>query len=1374
MWIPKSPLGWSVPARRAGHWLWLSLVLVALALSARAPVLAEPMINGPAPNSTARAPAPAPVLRSICSNMDIRNRPRELEKLRGCVVVEGNLSVVLMDNRQPGDFAPYSFPDLREVTGYVLFAKVSGLQSLGQLFPNLTLVRGTQLVGSNYSLVVFQMPDLVELGLSSLELVQRGAVRVDSNPMLCHADTLDWDALAPNAATKSYVAANRPARECERCRCPSGQCWGPGRCRVPRPGAPKAPSGEDCNRNCVIGCNGTSALDCVACAGAQEGLECVDSCHPGRLLFQRRRCVSVDWCADHHSGGVDGVEHKGECIMECPEGTTREVLEKKDRGKKKYKEAADKEAKVKEKKKEICKPCVGPCRTECPGAAIRSPRDALQLLKGCTVIKGTLEIEIPHGGEEVEKALEPALGNIEVITGSLVVSRSRPLSSLRFLRSLREVRGLDSNKGLTVFINDNDNLQSLFDWDERSRSRTLSIAPHAQVTFYYNPRLCPQEIDKFARWTNLTKGQMINNFNGFNNPCGAWDLSVGVGPRGPESVVLRWRISVPGPDVTAGEVLAYAVYVTRAVRRNVTEYAGSIFCRYQPSDGDLDDGSPFGWMVVDVRFTRGEPEVSTLVPRLQPATLYAYYIKTYTVTANVNSQIRYFRTRPARPSPPSAVRAAAVRPMAGSLLVEWRPPARAQGAVSHYIVTGELRDQDDRRQLAARDYCEHPATAPSPAEALTWDEARRRLRGEGSAAGWSSSSRCCCSDCCRIPLDEEQCERLFKGAEDVLDACGLRVDNRSLDRCEHVLYNVVSENMNRAAESFFPSGPKFPGSSRDQGRSGVNLSEEWDHESRKRRFVRIEGSAATGTLVEALVPYGLYAISVHACASPGRDEGDADDDRDDVVAGPLDGSELTMSCSAASVTAARSLPAADADVVAAANATLQGESLLVSWAEPARPNGELVSYQVRYRDRHKYEANEQCVTPQSHRRHGGRVPIPLRSAVTQDDQGPSAAKRFVVEVRATSLAGPGRWVQVQVLAGGEGKGSAAVPAADDTGGGPDEKSTTAPPARGGGGGGSSGGEEDASPVHGDADATAGPGRSSRSAAQTVVALLLLLLGLLAVALFYLRRRAARHRLGLRDDMDRRRLVSSDLTDCWDLPDEPDRERDHGWPPNVHFDPDQNRVSFEPLPADLGVPGSGTGRAWQRWSGCAPQVYPELPARDQDHDGDESTRPSAPPLQQQQRPAPAQCTQWHLSNPFHPEYRAAEEPEMSTRTGGAAEAPHSQTEAQISNSFASIDDGVAPYEREALLFEPVPPKARERGESSGQTEDVGGASTLSLLLDRDVTLSGFADGEVNRIADQVNEGMHKSPSTDSFTSINLSDSEQDSSKLLRCQSRDKLD
>lgn len=72
---------------------------------------------------------------------------------------------------------------------------MNGLRSIGQLFPNLTIIRGHSLF-INYALVAFEVMQLQEIGLHSLTNILRGSVRFEKNPSLCYADTIDWNIIA--------------------------------------------------------------------------------------------------------------------------------------------------------------------------------------------------------------------------------------------------------------------------------------------------------------------------------------------------------------------------------------------------------------------------------------------------------------------------------------------------------------------------------------------------------------------------------------------------------------------------------------------------------------------------------------------------------------------------------------------------------------------------------------------------------------------------------------------------------------------------------------------------------------------------------------------------------------------------------------------------------------------------------------------------------------------------------------------------------------------------------------------------------------------------------------------------------------------------
>jgi hypothetical protein len=92
----------------------------------------------------------------ICGSLDVRNNVQDLQKLSGCRVVEGSVRVVLIDKANESDYDKFTFPELHEITDYLLVYRVTGLTSLGRLFPNLTVIRGNSLF-VDYALVVYEM-----------------------------------------------------------------------------------------------------------------------------------------------------------------------------------------------------------------------------------------------------------------------------------------------------------------------------------------------------------------------------------------------------------------------------------------------------------------------------------------------------------------------------------------------------------------------------------------------------------------------------------------------------------------------------------------------------------------------------------------------------------------------------------------------------------------------------------------------------------------------------------------------------------------------------------------------------------------------------------------------------------------------------------------------------------------------------------------------------------------------------------------------------------------------------------------------------------------------------------------------------------------
>lgn len=143
----------------------------------------------------------------VCQSKDIRNKAENLKTLRGCRVIEGFLQIVLIDNANETSFESQTFPELREITGYLLLYRVNGLKSLAKLFPNLSVIRGQDLFMS-YAIAIYEMVHLQELGLYSLMNVVRGAVYITKNPMLCFTQTIDWIRIAPSGKESHNIYVN--------------------------------------------------------------------------------------------------------------------------------------------------------------------------------------------------------------------------------------------------------------------------------------------------------------------------------------------------------------------------------------------------------------------------------------------------------------------------------------------------------------------------------------------------------------------------------------------------------------------------------------------------------------------------------------------------------------------------------------------------------------------------------------------------------------------------------------------------------------------------------------------------------------------------------------------------------------------------------------------------------------------------------------------------------------------------------------------------------------------------------------------------------------------------------------------------------------
>uniref|UniRef100_A0A3P9HJ73 Tyrosine-protein kinase receptor n=1 Tax=Oryzias latipes TaxID=8090 RepID=A0A3P9HJ73_ORYLA len=900
----------------------------------------------------------------ICSSIHIRNDVTNFQLLENCTVIEGHLKILLMFQTRSEDFRGLSFPKLQVVTDYVLLFRVYGLETLSDLFPNLTVIRGNNLF-FNYGLVIFEMRDLKEMGLYSLMNITRGSVRIEENSDLCYLSTLDWSKIL-DSVEDNFIVGNKDERECGdlcpgtaegRTICPqttiNGQykarCWSQKHCQRTcldkcKHGACNS-RGQCCHDQCLGSCREPgNASSCVACRNLQHGNTCVDKCPPGYFVFRGWRCVSFSFCKELHdqcsqtkkqnqdreASCVEYVIHEGACIPECPSGYTTlnsTML--------------------------TCLPCAGPCPKLCVGNKTIDSVTSAQALRGCTVLHGNMIIKI-RGGNNIAAELESSLGQIEVITGYLMVRRAYALVSLSFLRKLRIIKGEHLEGDTYAFYAlDNQNLRELWDWSKHN----LTIE-NGRIFFHYNSKLCMSEIRRMEEITGAKERNQKNDIavrtNGDQASCETKLLNFTQIKTSFKMIILRWDAFWPSDF---RDLLGFMVLYKEAPYKNVTEFDGQDAC-----------GSN-SWMIADVdpppRPTPGkEPEQPRhLIGPLKPWTQYAIMVKTQLSASDehqvhgAKSEIIYVRTNSTKPSAP-------LDPVSSSkssseISLKWKPPTSPNGNITHYkvIYRRQLEDSD----LFKFDYCLQAAKLPSriPTNKDIKDEQKWNHTDEPS-----SGDKCCACPKTDSQLKKEQEEIEFRKT------------------FENYLHNEVFESRpsrrRRSVGVANATDPPLLMSTMSSIEANATTVLPDDEDSSK---VELKVVSKESIVIGNLHYFTSYKIEIIACNHPTDPEG----------------------CSLANFRSERTMPEEKADnipgQVTHEIVMTEPPYVIIKWNAPPAPNGLIILYEVFYRRVEEKEEQTLCVSrPAYLKTNGTKLPLVQPG-------------NYSVRVRATSLAGNGSFTE---------------------------------------------------------------------------------------------------------------------------------------------------------------------------------------------------------------------------------------------------------------------------------------------------------------------------------------------------------------------------
>ncbi|XP_051560277.1 insulin-like growth factor 1 receptor [Myxocyprinus asiaticus] len=863
------------------------------------------------------------VLSALCHGeicgpgIDIGNDISNFKRLENCTVVEGYLQILLIggkNNNNQEVFRTLSFPKLTMITDYLLLFRVSGLDTLSTLFPNLTVIRGRNLF-YNYALVIFELTSLKDIGLYNLRNITRGAIRIEKNPELCYLDSVDWS-LIMDAEFNNIIAGNKQSKECGDV-CPgimednpqciktnfnskyNYRCWTSNHCQkvCPEWCGQRActDSGECCHPQCLGSCTmPNNDRACSACQHYYHEGRCVEDCPPGTYKFEGWRCITMDLCSKIHLPDYDRfVIHGGECMSDCPPGFTHD-----------------------ENQSMFCKACDGLCDKFCDEKVIDSV-DAAQSLKGCTVIRGNLHINIRRGNN-IASELENFLGLIKTVTGYVKIRSSHTLNSLSFLKSLRYINGEELWDDMYAFAAlDNQHLQFLWDWSQHN----LTINT-GKLYFRLNPKLCMSEIHKMWAKTGITEKFLEEDFrnNGNRASCESKILKFISNSTRSNRISLTWERYRP-PDYR--DLVSFVVYYKEAPFQNITEFDGQDGC-----------GSD-SWNMVDVDLPEDRTQnPGVLLSLLKPWTQYAIFVKAVTLVVEdkhrqhlgAKSEVVYIRTKPSAPSMPVDIRA--YSNSSSMLVIRWSPPVAPNGNNTYYLLRWKQQGED--QELYQHNYCSKDLKIPIriSATGLTETENTNPTNPETSRDKTS---------CCPCPKSEKDLKEIEddiyyrKAFENFLH--NTIFTPRPPDRRRRDVFGVANAT---SIHTLMPGNWNL---------TGGNFSD--DEPTRREHFFHERKVRERTADIRSLQPFTVYRIDLHAC--------------DDEV----------RHCSAAAFVFSRTKPAERADDIPGP-VTWEGleDSVFLKWPEPHKPNGLILLYEIQYRLGAEPEKHE-CVSRQHYREHKG-------------------------------------------------------------------------------------------------------------------------------------------------------------------------------------------------------------------------------------------------------------------------------------------------------------------------------------------------------------------------------------------------------------------
>ncbi|XP_068140389.1 insulin receptor-related protein [Drosophila tropicalis] len=602
-----------------------------------------------------------------CTSIDIRNECNKMKLLDNCTVVTGFVMIALMPSHpNQCNYTDFTFPDLIEITEYMILHDVRGMVNIGRMFPHLTVIRGRRLF-LNYALGVTSMPDLQLLEFPSLVAIQRGHVYIGNCPKLCQLERVNWNRLTLSTGQNHIIIGDNNCTQRSICKgCDSGYCWSNFYCqRFENDNVAHIKSNaNNCHEECLGGCHqNETASKCQACRGISDGDVCVSKCPEGKyFLEQYQRCYNRTQCINDHEHYIYGSE----CVAFCPSG---------------FRANNKSECTVCDEHD----PCISICSPEPANDTVNVTNLAdADELRGCQFVNGSLTITIRN--QVNESQLAHSLSSIREIRGYLKIYRSSQLSNLKFLNNLEVIQGNPlEHSHYSLIVYDNKQLSQL--WHP---VRQLQLK-EGGMFIHRNNKLCNKAVLDFQVTAKHDKALDSTQTNDQEVLCSPAKLQLSVQIRTHRTVELIW----PKSETSVKVEVIYRTVPTGLLYHDHSELEAPVCTRINWERRIL-----FPDNLIDLNETHYKYKLD----RLQPDTRYVCLVRTFggDVKNEARSELTYVLTEPDIPQPPKVE---LMQKTDSSLTV--RLMAQDQNH-DHYVLT-VFELPDDTEYLDSRNYCHHPS-----------------------------------------------------------------------------------------------------------------------------------------------------------------------------------------------------------------------------------------------------------------------------------------------------------------------------------------------------------------------------------------------------------------------------------------------------------------------------------------------------------------------------------------------------------------------------------------------------------------------------------------------------------------------------------------